>query len=149
MKKGLWILLVSAAITPGVSAFQRPAAQRGPSDCRIVDVTFDKTGEVDYVDGMGVPAEVGLLNSLRQHEKSSPRSCLLVFVPLATTIRTIEDLRVIAGKMQYQEFHLYVYEKRYRDSVNELVFGSAFKSDELRSGAHGPLRWPDRGPMKE
>jgi len=149
MKKALWLLLVTGAIGPGVKTFSEPAPQVGPRNCRIVDVTLTRNGEVDYVDGIKVPEDVGPLNFIRQREKSSPRCCLLVFVPLMTSIREIEDFRVIAGKMQYVDFHLYVYENDYRGSVSELVFGPAFNPDELRSSPQGPVPWPDRQPAKK
>jgi len=87
MKKVLWLLLITGAIGPSVNTFPKPTPQVGPRNCRIIDMTFTKTGEVDYVDGMKVPDEVGLLNFLRQREKSSPSCCLLVFVPVATNIQ--------------------------------------------------------------
>jgi hypothetical protein len=148
MKKALWLLLIISAIGPSVNTFPKPAPQVGPRNCRIVDVTVTKAGEVDYVDGIKVPDEVGLLNFLRAREKLSPSCCLLLFVPVATSIRELDDFRVIAGKMQYVAFHVYVYESEYRDTVDELVFGNGFNSDDLRLSPRGPLPWPDRQPEK-
>ncbi len=149
MKKALWLLLIIGAISPSVNTFPKPALQVGPRNCRIIDVTFIGTSEVDYVDGIKVPDELGPLNFIRRREKSSPRSCLLLLVPLTTRIRELDDFSVIAGKMQYEDFHIYVYENQYRDSVNELVLGNAFNSEELRSSPHGPLPWPDRRPAQK
>lgn len=149
MKKALWLLLVIGAIGPSVKTTPKPEPQVGPRNCRIIDVTVTRAGEVEYIDGIKVPDNMGPLNFIRQREKASPHSCLLVFVPLTTSIREIEDFRVIAGKMQYEDFHVYVYENQYRDSVNELIFGSAFNPDELRSSPQGPLPWPDRRPANK
>lgn len=142
MKKAILLLLFAAA-SPTANTFPDPARQVGPRNCRIVDLVPTRGGEVNYVDGIRVPDETGLLNFLRQREKASPRSCLLVFTPLMTTVRQLEDLRVIAGKMQYEDFHLYVYESQYRDTVNELLFGRASDSGQLRLTPRGPLPWPD------
>jgi hypothetical protein len=143
MRKTFWLLLLGGVITFCFDGVSQEIPHVGSQACRIVDISPMGRGEI-YVDGMRVPEELGLLNFLRQSEKSSPSSCLRAFVPLTTTIRDIEDLRVIAGKMQYEEFHVYVYEKDYRDSVSEIVFGSTFNADELRSSPRGPVAWPDR-----
>jgi hypothetical protein len=113
------------------------------TSCRIVDVIAIKSGDVEYVDGMRVPGDVTTIDYLRQQEKSSPRTCLLLFVPSSVKIRDIEDFRVIAGKMQYEDFHPYLYEDRYRDLVREILYGSPVNPDELRSGPQGQLAWPD------
>jgi hypothetical protein len=58
-------------------------------------------------------------------------------------IQDIEDFRVIAGKMQYEDFHAYLYEDRDRDLVREIRYGSPVSPGELRSGPKGYLSWPD------
>jgi len=149
MGKMLWLLLIAATVWPSVNTFPQPASQVGPRNCRIVDVTLMRAGEVDYVDGMRVPDDVGPLNFLRERERSSPRSCLLVFLPVAATLRQFDDFQVIAGKIQYDNLHIYVYGPVYRSKVNEVFLGPPVDPDDLRLGPHGPLPWPDRQPEKK
>jgi hypothetical protein len=104
--------------------------------------------EVGYVDGIRVPDEVGWLEYLRRKEKSSPRSCLLLFVPTSVKIQDVEDFHVVAGKMQYEDFHVYVYDQ-HRRLVTEFLHGPPVNADELRSGPNGPFGWPDQNPNEK
>lgn len=143
MRKKSWLLIAVLTVCLDFGSASQQSAKISSQTCRIVDVVSTSYDDA-YVDGFRVSEKLGLLNSLRQREKSSTRSCLRVFVPITGTIQEIEDLRVIAGKMQYKDFHVYIYEKEYRDSVSEMAFGLAFNADELRSAPTGSLPWPDR-----
>jgi hypothetical protein len=129
-------ILFFLAAFPGMNSFAQEPSQLKGDACRIVDMVAKKVGEVDYVDGKKVPGNVVTIDYLREQEKSSPRTCLLVFVTSATRIKDIEGLRVIAGKMQYKDFRAYLYDAN-RDSVSDINAG------EVRKGPNGPIPWPD------
>jgi hypothetical protein len=144
MRNALWLLFFVCAATrlPVIA----PAQVRSQNDCRIVDFVMKNTGEVDYVDGKRVPGKLVDLFYLQEQEKSSPRSCLALFVTSSAKIRDIEGTRVIAGKMGYKDFHAYLYEPN-RDSASEILYGPDIKAEELRSSPNGPIPWPD-GPKR-
>ena len=128
-----------------VAAFTLLAQSQVPSSaepCRIVDVAKTNRGHDYYVDGkrVGTDVEVNLLELLRRSEASSSSSCLKLFVPTSVRLNAIEDGRVVAGKMQYEEFHAYVYDER-RDWVNEILW-QALPSANLRAGMKGTVDWP-------
>jgi hypothetical protein len=115
-----------------------------PVVCRIVDVVATKAGDEYFVDGLKVPYNAGVTEYLRRAEASSPSSCLRFFVPTSITIRDVDDMWVIAtGKMQYKEFHVYIYDER-RDSVNEISWWTTTETSALRLGNGGIIPWPDR-----
>lgn len=118
----------------------------GDRQCRIVDVIATKTGDEYFVDGVKVPEDVGVTGYLRRAEASSPRSCLRLFVPTSVKIQDVEDIWVIAtGKMQYQEFHAYLYDER-RDTVNEISWWKTTETSTVRVGNGHVIPWPDREP---
>jgi hypothetical protein len=109
MKSPILLLL------PAIISIQLLAQSSSPSStkpCRIVDVVQTVTGHDYYVDGRragSLSEELNLLELLRRTEASSPSSCLRFFVPTSVKINEIENADVVAGKMQYKEFHVYVY----------------------------------------
>ncbi len=143
MKKIL--LMLFATIIVGSASFTALAQtpdQDSNGECRIVDMVVKKSGEVDYVDGKKVPGNFVNIDYLREQEKSSPRSCLRLFVTSSVKIQDIEDFRVMAtGKMQYQDFHAYLYDPA-RDSFSEILYGRSSRPGELRSGPRGTIPWP-------
>jgi hypothetical protein len=141
MKRMLLILII--ALVARWASAQTPSQDRHEV-CRIVDMVVKKAGEVDYVDGKRVPGNFVNIDYLREQEKSSPRSCLLLFVTSEVKLQDIEDFRVIAtGKMQYQDFHAYLYDPA-RDSFSEILYGPTVAPDKLRSSPRGLIPWPDR-----
>jgi len=145
MKTSPWLFLLILIFTPRdpINSTPQGATQVGRKGCRIVDEVITKSGEVDYVDGVRVPEELGVLETLRRREKVSPCTCMLAFVATAARIRDVEDFRVMAGKMDYQEYHAYLYEDRYRDTATEILYGPRVNMNELRSGPHGQVPLPD------
>lgn len=139
--KRLAILLFLIAFPVVNSHAQEPSFVKGDA-CRIVDMVAKKGSEVDYVDGKRVPGNLVTIDYLREQEKSSPRSCLLLFVTSSTRIRDIEGLRVIAGKMQYKDFRVYLYDSN-RDLVSEIRYGKDTDAGEVHKGPNGPIPWPD------
>ena len=124
-----------------VSVLAQTPQRDSHAECRIVDMVVRKAGEVDYVDGRRVPGNFVNIDYLREQEKSSPRSCLLLFVTSSVKIQDIEDFRVLAtGKMQYQDFHAYLYDPA-RDSFSEILHGPTVTPDKLRLGPHGTIPW--------
>ena len=114
------------------------------ASCRIVDVITTKTGDQYFVDGVKVPAGGYVIDYLRRAELASPRSCLRLFVPTSVRIQDVEDMFVVAtGKIQYQDFHAYLYDER-RDSVNEISLWKTVDTAPLRSPNGHLLPWPDR-----
>jgi len=107
-----------------------------------VDVVETVGGHDYYVDGKraGSHSEVNLLELLRRTETSSPSSCLRLFVPTSVKINEMENGLVVAGKMQYQEFHVYVY-GYYHEWVKEILWESR-TSANVRLGMKGTVDWP-------
>jgi hypothetical protein len=129
--------------TPQVSAHvERKGA-------RVVDITSTKSGEVDYVDGRRVPAEMTLVDYLRQQEKTSRRMSLLILVPDSEHIADVENLRRVAREMRYEEFHAYVRDSVHRNVATELLYGPPANLNGLRIGPRGSVPWPDRQPAKK
>lgn len=143
MKKILLMLFVTIiAGRASVTVLAQTPHQNSSGECRIVDMVVKKSGEIDYVDGKRVPGNFVNIDYLRAEEKSSPRSCLRLFVTSSVKIQDIEDFRVIAtGKMQYQDFHAYLYDPA-RDSFSEILYGQNSRPDELRSSSRGTIPWP-------
>lgn len=130
---------------PVIISIQLLAQTSSPSStkpCRIVDVVKTLGGHDYYVDGRraGTDSEVNLLELLRRSEASSPSSCLRLFVPTSVRVNEIENGRVVAGKMQYEEFHAYIYDER-RDWVNEILW-ETLPSANVRTGMKGTVDWP-------
>jgi len=142
------LTLILAGLSP-VGPTQQPATQPGRRACRIVDEVSTNTGDVYYVDGRKVPGDIGgVLLFLREREKTSHCTCLLAFVTTSARIRGLEDLRVIAGKMDYKEFHAYLYDYR-RDFATEILYyGSPLNLSELRWGPEGSVPLPDENQKK-
>ena len=88
----------------------------------------------------GSPSEVNLLELLQRTEASSPSSCLRFFVPTSVKVNEIANAEVVAGKMQYKEFHAYIY-GYYNDSVNEILW-EPHPSGDVRLGMKGTVDWP-------
>jgi len=107
-----------------------------------VDVVQTVAGHDYYVDGRraGSLSELNLLELLRGTEASSPSSCLRFFVPTSVKINEIENADVVAGKMQYKEFHVYIY-GYYHDWVKEILWQS-HPSADVRLGMKGTVDWP-------
>jgi hypothetical protein len=143
MKKIPWLLLIVATASPiPIATLAQAPAQSKVAGCRIVDMVVKKAGEVDYVDAARVPGNYVTIDYLREREKASPRTRLLLFVTSSVKIQDIEGLRVIAtGKMQYQDFHAYLYDPN-RDSASEILYGPDVNLNELRLGPHGTVPWP-------
>ena len=137
-----WRLLVLSAFFTVQMAAQTPTVGK---NCRIVDVVKSGSGHDYYIDGKraGSQSDVNLLIVLQHAEASSPLPCLRLFVPTSVKEVLIENARVVAGKMQYQEFHVYVYDERH-DFVNEMIWETQ-PSHPLRGG----VRWPDESVTPE
>jgi hypothetical protein len=132
-------------LLPVIISIQLLAQSSSPSPtkpCRIVDVVQTVGGHDYYVDGTraGSDSEVNLLELLRRREVGSPSSCLRLFLPLSVKINEIENGRIVAAKMQYKEFHVYVYGER-RDEVNEILLETR-TSANVRLGMKGTVDWP-------
>src|SRR6266436_3515749 len=97
-------MLFFLILLPTVNSFGQSPSQVNGGPCRIVDIVAKRGGEVDYVDGKRV---LITYDYLRELEKSSPRTCLSLFVSINVKINDIEGVRAIAGKMQYKELHVY------------------------------------------
>jgi len=137
--------ILGLLLLPVIIAIQLLAQSASPSStkpCRIVDVVQTVGGHDYYVDGKraGSLSEVNLLELLRRTEASSPSSCLRFFVPTSVKMNEIENAEVVAGKMQYKEFHVYVY-GYYRDWVKEILWES-HPSADVRLGMKGTVDWP-------
>jgi hypothetical protein len=118
------------------------------TSCRIVDVIATKAGDQYFVDGVRVPDNGYVIDYLRRAEVASPRSCLRLFVPTSVKIQDVEDMFVIAtGKIQYQEFHAYLYDER-RDSVSEISLWKTVNTASLRSSNGHLVPWPDLQPKR-
>jgi hypothetical protein len=132
-------------LLPVIISIQLLAQSSSPPStkpCRILDVVQTVSGHDYYVDGRraGSDSEVNLLELLRRSEASSPSSCLRLFVPTSVKVKEIENGRVVAGKMQYEEFHVYVYDE-HRDWVNEILLETR-PSANVRLGMKGTVEWP-------
>lgn len=139
MKK-VAILLFSIAF-PAMNSFAQEPSQLKGDACRIVDMVAKNGSEVDYVDGKRVPGNLVTIDYLREQEKSSPRSCLSLFVTIHAKIKDIEGVRAIAGKMQYKNFHVYLHHEN-RDLISEIRYGEAVSPNDVRKGPNGPIPWP-------
>jgi hypothetical protein len=64
-------------------------------------------------------------------------------VPTSVKINEIENGRIVAGKMQYEEFHVYIYGE-HRDWVNEILWETR-TSANVRLGMKGTVDWPGPG----
>ena len=138
--KRVAILLFLIAF-PAMNSFaQQPSQLKGA--CRVVDMVHKSSGEVDYVDGKRVPGNLVTIDYLREQEKSSPRVCLSLFVTIHAKIKDIEGVRAVAGKMQYEDFHVYLHHEN-RDLVSEIQYGEATDPVEVRKSPNGPIPWPD------
>jgi hypothetical protein len=143
IRRLLCMLVVILAGCTAANSAQQAALQAKGRPCRIVDELPSKTDAVYYVDGVRVPDEIGVLEVLRRRDKVSPSSCIHVFVTTSARIRDVEELRVMAGKMDFKEFHAYLFDLRYRDTVTEInYYGDHLQPSELRAGPRGPLPWP-------
>ena len=140
MKKIMMLLFLILLST--VSSFGQSPSQVNGGPCRIVDMVAKKGSEVDYVDGKRVPGNLVTIDYLRAQEKVSPTNCLSLFVTIHVRIEDIEGMWAIAGKMQYKDFHVYVYNEN-QDLVSEIRFGEATSPDEVRKGPNGAIPWPD------
>ena len=138
--KLLGLLLLPVLISLQLLAQSSPPPSLKP--CRIVDIVRTVGGHDYYVDGKraGSDSEVNLLELLRRAELYSPSSCLRLFVPTSVKINEIENARIVAGKMQYEEFHVYIYGER-RDRVNEILWETR-TSASVRLGVKGTVNWP-------
>jgi hypothetical protein len=122
------ILAVHAAIH---SAMQVPV-QGDRKACWIVEVTTTNAGEVDYVDGVRVPEDVGTVNFLRLREReTSPRSCMLAFVSSSARIENVDNMRAIAGKIGFQESHVYLYEEQDRAFAREILWSPQVSAEPV------------------
>jgi hypothetical protein len=132
-------------LLPVIISIQLLAQSSSPSSskpCRILDVVQTAGGHDYYVDGKraGSDSEVNLLELLRRSEASSPSSCLRFFVPTSVKVKEIENAFVVANKMQYEEFHAYVY-GYYHEWVSEILWESR-TSASARVGMKGTVDWP-------
>jgi hypothetical protein len=118
------LFLTILAASSAINWAPRGAAQAATKACWIVDVT-KTTGEADFVDGIPVPNELGIVNYLRQEErKTSQRPCLLGFVTASARITDVDGLRAIAGKIGYEESHVYLYGEQDRGLAREILWTS-------------------------
>jgi len=139
--KSVAILLSLIAFPATYGLAQQPPQFKGDA-CRIVDMVPKNGAEVDYVDGRKVPGNLVTIDYLREQEKFSPRTCLSLFVTIHARIKDIEGVRAIAGKMQYEDFHVYLHHEN-RDLVSEISYGEAIDPDAVRKGPNGVIPWPD------
>jgi uncharacterized protein YbcV (DUF1398 family) len=87
-------------------------------------MTNTSTGQVDLVNGVRVPEKLGTANYLRQLErKTSQHSCLSAFVTTSAQIEQVDDMRKIAGKIEYEQSHVYLYDaKQDRSLAREILW---------------------------
>jgi len=144
-KRLLWALTLICLACGASNSAQETKIQANKKTCRIVDYLSTKAGNIYYVDATKVSGDVGeVLLSLRQRERASSCTCLLAFFTASARIRDVEDLRVIAGKMDYKDFHSYLYDPRYSDFATEINYdGTHLNLSELRSGSQGAVPLPD------
>jgi hypothetical protein len=134
---------ILTAILISVNALGQAPVTPKVISCRIIDVIILRTGEAYYVDGKKLPGHLTIIEYLRSLEATAPCSCLKVFVPTSVKLQDIEDLRVVAGIMQIEDFHAYLYDE-HRDTVTEILPGPPIPTTTIRSGPGGPVPWPDR-----
>jgi hypothetical protein len=139
------LVLILAESLIGVHPIVQEAPPPKDRVCRMVDIIATKTRDIYYVDGIEVPQNRTVIEYLRRLEASSPTRCLRLFVPTSVKIQDVEDMRVVAGKMQYQEFHAYLYDQ-HREWVNEILPGPPVSTTELRFSPRGTIHWPDLQP---
>jgi len=118
------------------------STQAVKKDARVIEVATNKSGEVDYVDGVRLPLDTLLIDYLRQQERALRRTSLVVFVTASARIETVENLRAVAENMGYQAFHAYVLDTRNPETAVELLYSAPVKVDELRSGPQGSVPLP-------
>lgn len=147
MKKTLCFLLITFSASAAFNTLAQAPTKEKRANCRIVDVMATKSGDTYYVDGMKMPQNVTVIEYLRRKEATSPRTCLLLFVPSSVKIRDVADMDVVAGKMQYEDFHAYLYDQ-HREQVMEILPGPPVRTKNLRTGPRGELSWPDRPPKQ-
>jgi hypothetical protein len=140
MKRILLISFITViTVWASLTAHAQTPRHDDNSKCRIVDMVAKKAGEVDYVDGKRVPGNFVNIDYLREQEKSSPTTCLTLFLTSSVKIQDIEDFGVMAtGKMQYQDFHAYLYDPA-RDSFSEILYGPTVAPEKLRSSPRGTI----------
>ena len=109
--------------------------------CTILDVVQTNAHDAYYIDGVALAPNVDLLDALRKKEGSNPHACLNAFVPLTMTLRSGESIRASAGKLQFEETHIYVY-GRYHEYVTEVLGSGDTESAKVRKTVTGALAWP-------
>lgn len=109
--------------------------------CTILDVVQTSSREAYYIDGVALAPNTDLLDALRKKEGSNPHACLNAFVPLTMTLRSVESIRASAGKLQFEETHIYLY-GRYHEYVTEVLGSGDTESARVRKTATGNLPWP-------
>jgi len=109
--------------------------------CTILDVVQTNSHDTYYIDGVALAPNADLLDALRKKEGSNPHACLNAFVPLTMTLRSVESIRASAGKLQFEEAHIYVY-GRYHEYVTEVLGAGDTESAKVRKTGTGLLPWP-------
>lgn len=109
--------------------------------CTILDVVQSNSHDTYFIDGVALAPNADLLDALRKKEGSNPHACLNAFVPLTMTLRSVESIRASAGKLQFEEAHIYVY-GRYHEYVTEVLGSGDTESAKVRKTGTGLLAWP-------
>src|ERR1700733_10825535 len=136
MRMTLWVFPLILAVHAAIHRAPQVPTQGDRKACWIVDVTNTNTGEVDYVDGVRVPNDIGTVNFLRLRERrTSPRTCLLAFVTPSAQIADADDMRVIAGKIGYQESHVYLYGEQDHGYAREILWTPQVSAQAVEKGS--------------
>jgi hypothetical protein len=137
MKRMLSCLLFLVILGASSSTMRAQTAE----NCIILDVVQANSHDSYYIDGVLLAPNVDLLDALRKREGANPHVCLNAFVPLTMTLRSVESLRASAGKLQFEEAHIYVY-GRYHEYVTEVLGSGDTESVKVRTTKAGALPWP-------
>lgn len=109
--------------------------------CTILDVVHINSHDTYYIDGVALAPKVYLLDALRKKEGSNLHACLNAFVPLTMTLGAVESIRAAAGKLQFEEAHIYLYGS-YHQYVTDVLGSGDTESAKVRKTETGLLAWP-------
>jgi len=133
-------MLVMLYCVVGVVCTSTMRAQSTHS-CVILDVVQSNAHDQYFLDGKVLSPKEDLMDALRKRQASDVHACLNVFVPLSMTLKSVESIRALAGKLQFDTSHIYLY-GRYRKYVTEVLGSGDTESDTVRKGANGSVVWP-------
>ena len=137
MKTAMFVLLYCAT---GIASTSTMCAQ-GTRGCVILDVVQSSAHDQYFLDGKALSPKEDLMDALRKRQASDTHACLNVFVPLSMTLKSVQSIRALAGKLQFESSHIYLY-GRYRKYVTEILGAGDTESDAVRIGAKGAISWP-------